>query len=236
MAHCGAGLLLSPPRALTRRRLRSYPGLVSLATAAGAGGILPAAAVGALTLGLLAGPAGAATTWTVRPGGPVTGHSNRTTLIDTTTGTFGIFCANSLLHGKFRSGHGLPGAGLGSVTAVSFSGGCFTLTASHLPWQVNARSYASSTGTTTGTITGVHLVFTDPGFCDLVADGTGATASNGIVHFRYANGTGKLKIVRVGSTLHIYRVNGCGGTIHDGDAAALSGTYAITPAQVITGS
>ena len=185
-------------------------------------------------LGLLAGPAAAATTWTVNPGGPVTGHSNRTALIDTTTGTFGIFCASSSLHGKFRSGHGLPGAGLGSVTAVSFSGGCFTLTSGHLPWKVNARSYTSSTGTTTGTITGVHLVFTDPAFCDFAADGTGATAGNGIVHFRYTNGTGKLRIVATGSTLHIYRVNGCGGTIHDGDAAALSGTYVVTPAQVIT--
>jgi len=229
-----AGVPLSPLRALTRRRPRSYPGFVSLITAARACGILPAAAAGALTVGLLSGPAAAATTWTVSPGGPVTGHSNQTALIDTTTGTFGIFCASSSLHGNFRSGHGLPGAGLGSVTAVSFSGGCFTLASGRLPWKVNARSYTSGTGTTTGTITGVHLVFTDPGFCDFAADGTGATAGDGIVHFRYANGTGKLRIVAAGSTLHIYRVNGCGGTIHDGDAAALSGTYVITPAQVIT--
>jgi hypothetical protein len=221
-----AGIDASPPR--------SYAGFVSLRTAARACGLLPAAAAGALTLGLLAGPAAAATTWTVSPGGLVTGHSNQTALIDTTTGSFGIFCANSSLQGKFRSGHGVPGAGLGSVTAVSFSGGCFTLTSGHLPWKVNARSYTPGTGTTTGTITGVHLVFTDPGFCDFAADGTGATAGNRIVHFRYANGTGKLRIVAAGSTLHIYRVNGCGGTIHDGDAAALSGTYVITPAQVIT--
>lgn len=208
---------------------------MSLITAARACGILPAAAAGALAVGLLAGPAAAATTWTVSPGGPVTGHSNRTHLTDTTTRTLSIPCASSLLHGKFRSGHGLSGAGVGSVTAVSFSGGCFTLTSGDLPWKVNARSYTSGTGTTAGTITGVHLVFTDPGFCDFAADGTGATAGNGIVHFRYANGTGKLRIVATGSTLHIYRVNGCGGTIHDGDAAALSGTYVITPAQVITG-
>jgi len=205
-----------------------------LTTAARAGGILPAAAAGALTLGLLAGPAAAAAAWTVSPGGPVTGRSNQTALTDTTTGTFGIFCASSSWHGTFRSGHGLPGAGLGSVATVSFSGGCFTLTPGHLPWKVNARSYTSSTGTTAGTVTGVHLAFTDPGFCDFAADGTGATAGNGVVHFRYANGTGKLRIVATGSTLHIYRVNGCGGTIRDGDAAALTGTYVITPAQVIT--
>jgi hypothetical protein len=204
---------------------------VSLRTAAYAGGILPAAA---LALGLLTGPATAAATWTVSPGGPVTGHSKGTLLLDTTTKTLGISCANSSLRGKFRSGHGLPAAGLASVDAVSFSGGCFTLTSGHLPWKVNAGSYTSSTGTTTGTITGVHLVFTDPGFCDFTADGTGATAGNGTVHFRYVNGTRKLRIVATGSTLHIYRVKGCGGTIHDGDAAALSGTYVITPAQVIT--
>jgi hypothetical protein len=202
-------------------------------TAARGGWVLAAAAV-TLALGLAAGPAAAATTWTVSPGGQVTGHSNRTALVDTTIGTFGIFCADSSLHAKFGSGHGLPGAGLGSVTAASFSGGCFTLTSAHLPWKVNARSYTSSTGTTSGTITGVHLVFTDPTFCDFVADGTGATAGNGIVHFRYTNGTGKLRIVAAGSTLHIYRVSGCGDTIHDGDAAALSGTYLITPAQTIT--
>jgi hypothetical protein len=202
-------------------------------TAARVGAILPAAATCAVALGLLAGPATAATTWTVSPGGAVTGHANRTVLTDTTTGTFGIFCANSSLHGKFRPGHGLPGAGLGSVRAVSFSGGCFTLTPGHLPWTVNATSYAASTGTTAGTITGVRLVFTDPGFCDFTADGTSATAGNGTIGFRYANGTGKLRIVTAGSTLHIYRVNGCGGTIHDGDAAALSGSYVITPAQVI---
>ena len=88
-----AGIDASPPR--------SYPGFVSLIMAARACGILPAAAAGALTVGLLAGPAAAATTWTVSPGGPVTGHSNQTALIDTTTGTFGIFCASSSLHGKF---------------------------------------------------------------------------------------------------------------------------------------
>lgn len=198
------------------------------------GGVVPAAAVGALMAGLLAGPGGVAAAWTVSPGGPVTGHAGMTALTDTTTGAFGIFCSDSALRGGFRSGHGLPGAGLGSVSAVSFSGGCFTLTSGHLPWTVNARSYTARTGTTAGTITGVHLVFTDPGFCDFTADGTRATAGDGIASFRYANGTGKLRIVKAGSTLHIYRVNGCGGTIHDGDAAALSGTYVITPGQMIT--
>lgn len=205
-----------------------------LVTAARSCRIVLAAAMAALVPGLVAGPATAATTWTVSPGGQVTGQAGRTALTDTTTEQAAVGCASSALRGTLKAGHGLPGTGLGSLTAVSFSGGCFTLTSGHLPWKVNARSYAASTGTTTGTITGMHLVFTDPTFCDFAADGTGATAGNGVVHFRYVNGTGKLRIVATGSTLHIYSVKGCGGAFHDGDTAALTGTYVITPAQTIT--
>ena len=49
-----------------------------------------------------------------------------------------------------------------------------------------------------------------------------------------AKGTGKLRIVRTGSTLRIYRVNDCGGVAVVDRAAALSATYVIAPAQVIT--
>jgi hypothetical protein len=59
--------------------------------------------------------------------------------------------------------------------------------------------------------------------------------SNGTVRFRYVNGTGRLQILRTGSTLHIYGVKGCGGVFHDGDNAALSSTNMITPVQTITG-
>jgi hypothetical protein len=81
----------------------------------------------------------------------------------------------------------------------------------------------------------VHLRFTDPTFCDFSADGTGAAAGNGTVRFRYVNDTGRLQILRTGSTLHIYSVKGCGGAFHDGDTAALSSISMITPVQTITG-
>jgi hypothetical protein len=113
-------------------------------------------------------------------------------------------------------------------------GGCFTLTAGRLPWKVNAKSYQSATSTTAGTITGVHLHFTDPGFCNLTADGTSATAGNGTVRFRYTNATGRLQVLRTRGNLHIYQVQGCGGVFHDGGTAALSGNYMITPVQTIT--
>jgi hypothetical protein len=203
-------------------------------TGARARSVLLAAALTPLALGLAAGSSVRTTTWTVSPGGPITGHAPKTVLLDTTTGQAGIPCIDSVAHAKLTSGSGLPGAGLGSLTGVTFNSGCFTLTASHFPWQVNAQTYATGTGTTSGTITGVHLVFTDPTFCDFVADGTGANAGNGTVHFRYVNSTGKLKIVPTGGNLHIYQVNGCGGAFHNGDAASFSATYAITPPQTIT--
>lgn len=192
----------------------------------------PGAAVGS-PRATVASP-GAATGWTVSPGGSVTGQAGTTELADTTTGKAAIVCASSSWHGTFKSGSGLAGAGIGAVKAMSFRGGCFTLTAGLLPWKIDVRSYQPDAGTTAGTITGVHLRFTDPTFCGFSADGTGATAGNGSVRFRYVNGTGRLQILRTGSTLHIYGVNGCGGAFHDGDSAALSSTSTITPVQTIT--
>jgi hypothetical protein len=192
-----------------------------------------AAAAAALTLGAGKPPAAVAG-WTVSPGGSFTGHAGTTELADTTSGQAAIICASSSSRGTFKSGSGLPGASIGSIVAASFRGGCFTLTAGRLPWKVNAKSYQSATGTTVGTITGVHLRFTDPTFCNLTADGTSATAGNGTVRFRYANATGRLQVLRARGDLHIYQVQGCGGVFHDGDTATLSGTYMITPAQTIT--
>lgn len=184
---------------------------MSLLAAACARGSLLAA----LAFGLAVTPAAAATAWTVSPGGPFAGHAARTALTDTTTEQAAINCASSSSRGTLKAGSGLSGTGLGTLMAVSFSGGCYTLTAGHLPWKINARSYTSGTGITTGTITGIHLIFTDPTFCDFAADGTSATAGDGTVQFRYTSSTGKLRIVATGSNLHIYRVKGCGGAFHD---------------------
>jgi len=194
---------------------------------------LLAAGAAALTLGAGSSPAAVAR-WTVSPGGSFTGKAGTTELANTTTGNAAIICASSSVQGTFKSGSGLPGTGIGSITVARFRQGCFTLTAGRLPWKVNARSYQSGTGTTVGTITGVHLRFTDPTFCDFTADGTSATAGDGTVRFQYANGAGRLQVVRAGSNLHIYQVQGCGGAFHDGDTAALSGTYMIAPVQAIT--
>lgn len=194
--------------------------------------------VGGLTAaltGLAAGPAMAATTWTVSPGGSISGTAGTTTLTDTGTGSK-LTCTSSSTSGTVKSGSGLSGAGIGSISSLTFSG-CtgfgfsFTVTTSHLPYALNANSFSS--GVTTGTITGIHASVSGPG-CSAVVDGTSATGNNGSVTATYTNSSGALKVLTTGGNLHIYNVSGCLGLLRSGDAATFSGTYTVTPRQTIT--
>src|SRR5579859_6412980 len=130
----------------------------------------------------------AAATWTVKPGGAITAKAGKTTLKDTNTGST-LSCASSSGKGSLKSGSGLSGTGIGSITALSFStctgplGLTFTVKTAHFPWHLNAVSFSS--GVTTGTITGIHATLTGAG-CSAVVDGTGATANNGKVTAKYS--------------------------------------------------
>jgi hypothetical protein len=203
-------------------------------------GILFAGAATAAVIGLSAAPAFAATTWTVSPGGAITAKSGKTTLVDTTTGN-ALTCKSSSSSGTLKSGSGLKGAGLGSITALSFKtctgplGLTFTVTSNNLPYKLNAKSYNSSTGVTTGTITGIDATLTGPS-CSAEVDGTAAGADDGTVKAHYTNSTGKLKILTTGGNLHIYDVVGCAGLINSGDATTFTATYTVSPTQTITGS
>jgi hypothetical protein len=203
-------------------------------------GILFAGAATAAVIGLSAAPAFAATTWTVSPGGAITAKSGKTTLTDTTTDT-ALTCKSSSSSGTLKTGSGLKGAGLGSITALSFKT-CtgplsltFTVTSNDLPYALNAKSYDSSTGVTTGTITGIDATLTGPD-CSATVDGTAAGADNGMVKAKYTNSTGKLKILATGGNLHVYDVSGCSGLINTGDATTFVATYTVSPKQTITGS
>jgi hypothetical protein len=193
--------------------------------------------LGAVTVavtGLAAGPALAvAATWTVKPGGAVMTTSAAVTLTDTTAGS-SVSCASSSVTGSLKAGSGLPGSGIGKITSWTFPAGCapggFTLTASHFPWVLNAVSFNSATGVTTGTITGIHAVLGGP--CSAIIDGTSAIANNGKVAVTYTNSTGKLRVLTAGSNLHFY-MSTCGG-VHSGDHATLSASYTVVPRQIIT--
>jgi hypothetical protein len=200
--------------------------------------LLPPVAA-AVAIGLSAAPAVAATSWTVKPGSVINAASGTTTLKDTTTGT-SLTCTSSAAKTTLRSGSGLSGTAIGSVTSISFAkctgplGLAFTVTAGALPWHINAVSFNSTTGVTTGTLTGVHASLSGSG-CTAVVDGTGATANNGRVAITYTNSSHTLKVLTTGGNLHIYNVSsGCAGAIKSGDAASQSAAYVITPAQTIT--
>ena len=109
--------------------------------------ILATGGAAALTLGLTAGPAFAAT-WTVSPGGSITAAPGTTTLKDTNTGNM-LSCTSSSTSATLKSGTGLAGSGIGSVKGISFTncsgplGLTFTVAPGNLPWKLNAATFAS---------------------------------------------------------------------------------------------
>ena len=202
---------------------------------------LIAFAAAAVTLGSTGTTALAATatTWTVTPGGPTTAtlnHPGLAIFADITTSTYLDTCRTSSLTGSLQPGSGLPGRGIGSVTALSLSH-CFdgtTYTSSGYPWHLDALSYNAATGVTAGRVSGIHLAYTSAGSpgCSGIVDGTSATADNGTIRFRYHNATHTLTFIR-GGTLHLYH-DTCPPPWHNGDQLAFGGSYTFSPAQAIT--
>lgn len=204
--------------------------------------IAGSAAVLAATLGATA--AFAATTWTIKPGGGITATGMKVVSTDTKTRS-NWTCQSVTVTGKLKSGSGLSGSGAGSVSAVTFST-CtnplgrtppnpqrvtFKITATDLPWHINFGSF--STGVATGSISHVQMQLQGPG-CTAVLGGTSATATDGHVRFRYTNSTGRLNILTTGGNLHFYNVMGCAGLWNNNDPLTVSGTFPLSPKQVIT--
>jgi hypothetical protein len=193
-------------------------------------------AAAAAIIGMAAAPAFAtAATWTVKPGGATTGKAGTTTVADVTAGQ-SVTCTSSATKGTFKTGSGLSGAGIGSVTSLTVSG-CSVLGMSisvtitgKMP--VNAVSFNSAKKTVGMTLTKIHGSLSASG-CSATIDGTGATAHNGKVKATYTDGTGKLKVPAAGGNLHLYNVN-CFGAINNGDSVNFTTTYTLTPKQTIT--
>ena len=199
--------------------------------------LLSVAAATAAVASLATSPAfAAATTWTVSPGGAVTGTATTTDLSDSTTGTT-LTCTSSSANATLKSGSGLTSP-LGTITAISFNnctgplGISFSASVTG-PFPMKANSYNASSGTTAVKITHIHGSLSGP-LCSAVVDGTSATANNGTVKATYNNSTGLLQVLATGGSLHIYNVSGCFGLINSGDTATFTATYGISPGQTIT--
>jgi hypothetical protein len=196
-----------------------------------------AAGGAAVLVAVLGVPAALASgTWTVKPGGGVQATSGQLAFKDTTTGT--VMTCPSTARGTLKSGSGLAGSHVGSLSAVvighciSPGGPNFTVQAGGLPWHVNFSSYNAANGAVRGTISHIHI--TVSGCVSLTIDGTSGTADDGQVRFRYTDSTGQLTVLTAGSNLHFYGTNGCLGLFDNGDPATLSATYTVTPKQAIT--
>lgn len=199
--------------------------------------VLAVLAVLSVTTSLSPRSALAATTWTVSPGGSITATSGTAVLTDTRTGA-SLSCAASSLAGSLKSGSGLSGTGIGSITAFSLSsctgpgGLTYTATSSSFPWQINALSYSghmASTrhhGTTIGEIVGTKVTFSSL-VCHILWWGQPS-----ILMFRYTNIAATLSTITTSGML-LYNVSGCGGSFAAGDVMTLSATFTVSPSQTI---
>jgi hypothetical protein len=197
-----------------------------------------------LTVVLGATTALAAATWTITPGGAITAKSGHAPITDPAIGGL-MTCGSLTASGTLKSGSEVPGPGAGSLSAFGFHT-CtdpltdavmsarrlvFEMTATGLPWHLNLSSYGN--GVATGTISHVQIQMVGTQ-CTAVIDGTGASARDGHVRFRYADATGRLTVLTAGSGLHFFAVHGCFGLINDGDLATISATFVVSPEQAIT--
>jgi hypothetical protein len=193
--------------------------------------LLAGAAAATAALALSVAPASALTqTFTVSPGGSITGTAGTTTLKDTTSGN-SLTCSSAKASGSLKSGSGLSGTGIGSITSTTFTtckgplGLTFSVTQSGT-WSVNITSEAG--GVSTGFVSNVKASLSGPDCSATVTGSADATYSNSSAALTFKAVTGS------GHTLKVSGVNGCLGLINNGDTSTFSGAFTISPAQTIT--
>ncbi len=166
----------------------------------------------------LAAPA-SAVTFSVANGGAITARSSTSlAFLNGPLGGPAVTCTGSVGSGSMPNGTGLPGAGIGRLTALSFTG-CtggglaFTVVPKFgqdpnpSPWLINPGSY--SNGVTTGTLSQISIHLAGPS-CAFDLDGTGGAGTNtGVASLTYANATGVLALSGLNNTLTAYNTTGC---------------------------
>ena len=191
----------------------------------------------ASVIGFAAAPAFAATTWTVKPGGAVTGTAGKTVVTDVTK-ALSVPCTGSVVKGTLKHGSGLPGAAIGTIASFAFSGcpdGVSVTITGNMP--LNATAYNATTKVASMTVTKIHgtiAVSAIPG-CSATIDGTGATAKNGMVKATFSNKTNTLTVSAKGGNLHLYNpTSACNGVVGNKDAVNFTGAYKFGAKQTIT--
>jgi len=195
----------------------------------------------ALGLGTSMATAADQNSWTIKPGGTVTGSAGTTVVTDTATGVQ-VTCPSSSVGGTFKSGIDRMNP-LAKITAFGYNGctvvganvGITTSASETNPWPLRGRTYRS--GVTQGSISNIETSFSITRFgltCSGTVAGTSATTP-GQVEVTYNNADGSL--ITGGGNLHAWNVTGqCFGLIRTGDPITSVGTYVISPQQTITSS
>ncbi len=190
----------------------------------------------ASALGLVSS-ASAATTWTVS-GFPTPPAG--VTYTSTDAKLDGVTCTLATATVTGTNGTGLSGTGLAHVTTAAWSG-CsgplgltVSLTAQNLPWNLNAVSYDSATGVTTGTVTNVEAHISIGGVgCTADLRGSSSTTP-ATLDFRSTNSARTVSFPGT-DNLHYYNVSGsCLGLFNSGDQATYTADYVTTSPVTIT--
>ncbi|MEW2218563.1 hypothetical protein AB0939_04500 [Streptomyces sp. NPDC006990] len=190
------------------------------------------AATAALGFSAASAAATSAATWTVTPGGSFSANAANPTL---SVPNADLFCDSSDASGSLKTGSGNAGAGLGSISSLTFSG-CslagisFDVTVSS-PLSINAESVDSADpDRVVGSISGITASISDPdGLC--TASFAGPGGADATVTGYFDNSTHQLVIN--GGNLEATSAN-CLGLINTGDSATFNAAYDTDPAQTIT--
>ncbi|WP_420033452.1 hypothetical protein ACN2WE_13125 [Streptomyces sp. cg28] len=189
--------------------------------------IATAALASALGLSISSASAGALATYTVTPGGAFTANATTPTM---KVGSATLSCASSKATGTLKSGSGLAGAKLGSITGLSFT----TCTVAGIPFTVTTTAtvanpfYVNATGTTAnhidGNISNISATIT----------GTGCNATFAGTTTGWYENTTKTLHVTGGGTLAAQAGASCLGLFTAGSHADFVGNYVMTAQQTIT--
>ncbi|MFD8570079.1 hypothetical protein [Streptomyces sp. NPDC059639] len=189
--------------------------------------IATAALASALGLSISSASAGALATYTVTPGGAFTANATNPTM---KVGSATLSCASSKATGTLKSGSGLAGAQLGSITGLTFT----TCSVAGIPFTVTTTAtvanpfYVNATGTTAnhidGNISNISATIT----------GTGCNATFAGTTTGWYENTTKTLHVTGGGTLAAQAGASCLGLFTAGSHADFVGNYVMTAQQTIT--
>lgn len=193
--------------------------------------------------------AGITATWTFLPGGEITAFNVGDAGAVTDRGTV-VTCTTSTVKVSAKSGSGLSGQDIGSISemtlegndsdpsdsrCLSTPGGIFIrIMLRDLPWKFSVESYDPASGEVSGKVTGVKAGFQGSDGCS--AEFTAPGGGPGEVFVTYSNSEGTVRTDPTRFSLVATTLTGtCDpDLIAIGDGLAAAGIWEVQPKQEVT--